>query len=663
MGKDTTALLPDGSSFEFWERESIIEKVLYVDAGSIDNIEDGSAEHPYHTISGAAKVAEPATQILIHAGTYRECVSPEMGGIDAEHMISYEAFGDGEVIIKASEQVTEFEKSIGWRRAGMPGEVVDNTAAIWEHRLDPDMFRGYNPFCAVNILHDRLFIEYEKTDMTTYLNRRGMVFCDGKPLKQVALYNQMAKEDGTYWVEANGQTVHFRLVGDENPAEHCIEITVREQCFAPKKPFLSYIKVKGLTMAHAATGAPVPQRGALSAYRGHHWLIENCVIDWSNCVGIDVGNECWHHEFDKNQIIGHSIIRGCTIKDCGVCGVAGLFAGHMLIEDNLIDGTGWQKMELSWEAGAIKLHNSVNGLIRRNIFKNTLRADHIWLDCGNVNNRITQNLFLDGIEQREAVFIECTREGVNLLDHNIFWNVQGRFDASKIPEEPGSTGWYKMTEQDVVNGYAIYGEGTDHLRIVSNLIGKCRSAGYFAKTVAFRAFGLERGGTSRDAAIVNNLFYDCGEAAIKFPTRNNTSEGNAFVKMLGGYLRVIHPEPEELLHLPAWQEFEGFDLEGQEGWFDIEVDTEEYTLRFKPAATPVPGFPGQAEERGFLYSVEDLRAVSESLLSEKAKVSAEVLWRTDFWEEEAENCEGHIAGPLAAPREGVIYMIDPRKII
>lgn len=196
-----------------------------------DDANEGTLEKPLKTINAAAKLATAGSRVLIHGGKYR---------------------------------------------------------------LNPELFKGYNPFCAVNILHDRLFIEYEKTDMTTYLNRRGMIFCDGKPLQQVALYNQMSKCQGSYWVEANGQTVHFRLPGDADPSDHKIEITCREQCFAPEFPFLSYIKVKGITCAHAATGAPVPQRGALSCYRGHHWIIEDCTIDWSNAVGIDVGNECWH---------------------------------------------------------------------------------------------------------------------------------------------------------------------------------------------------------------------------------------------------------------------------------------------------------------------------------------------------------------------------------
>lgn len=217
-------------------------------------------------------------------------------------MVSFEAYGDDAVVIKASELVTDFKPSTGWRVQGNFKDEIDREKIrIWEYRLNPELFKGYNPFCAVNILHDRLFIEYEKTDMTTYLNRRGMIFCDGKPLQQVALYNQMSKCQGSYWVEANGQTVHFRLPGDADPSDHKIEITCREQCFAPEFPFLSYIKVKGITCAHAATGAPVPQRGALSCYRGHHWIIDDCTIDWSNAVGIDVGNECWHHELIQGR--------------------------------------------------------------------------------------------------------------------------------------------------------------------------------------------------------------------------------------------------------------------------------------------------------------------------------------------------------------------------
>ena len=610
--KDLSALLPDGRSYEFWEKDPVWEKELFVDgsnpAASDDN--DGSETAPFRTIGRAAVLATPGTRVRIHAGLYRECVSPAMGGTDPAHMISSEAFGDGDVVVSASEEVTDFIPSEGWMLNRGWGAEQPEDVRVWEYDLDPDLFRGYNPFCAVNILHDRLFIEYDKTDMTTYLNRRGCVFCDGKPLKQVPLYNGMGQEENTYWVEANGQKVHFRLENDEDPKDHRIEVTVREQCFAPEKPFLNYIRVKGLVCEHAATGAPVPQRGAISAHRGHHWIIEGCTVYWTNGVAIDVGNECWHHTHRPDEVIGWSVIRNCTIQDAGVCGIAGMFAERMLIEGCVIEGTGWQKMELSWEAGAIKLHNSVNGLIRNNVFRNTFRADHIWLDCGNVNNRITGNLFLDGIEQREAIFIECTRDGINLIDHNVIWNVEGRFDPAKVPQEPGSSGWYKLREHDVVNGYGVYGEGTDRLHVSHNLIGKCRHSGYYLKPVPFRMHGTLRGGTSRDAKVINNIFYDCGEAAIDFPTRDNTAEGNLYVRMQGGYLRVMYPEPEVCLDLPSWKEFLGFDREGQNGWFDIELDEETGGACFRKAADQPFGFRDDMERLRMILDPAEVKKVA-----------------------------------------------------
>ena len=270
--KDLSAVLPDGSEFEFWECDTQYERELYVacddPAASDDN--DGSITAPFKSINRAAAEAAPGTRVVIRGGIYRECITPARGGSDPAHMISFEAYPGEEVTVRASEKVTEFKESRGWKLEPVaefssgtkPAEpAADDHRKIWAHELDPDMFRGYNPFCAVNIIHDRLFIEYAKTDMTTYLNRRGYVYCDGAPLKQVALYHMLGEEDNTYWVESNGQTIHFRLKGDADPADHLIEISVREQCIAPKVPFLSYIRIKGLTCAHAANGGPVPQRG------------------------------------------------------------------------------------------------------------------------------------------------------------------------------------------------------------------------------------------------------------------------------------------------------------------------------------------------------------------------------------------------------------------
>ncbi len=629
---DLLALLPNGQVFEFWELPQKYDREIHVDGKNpkASDEGDGTALHPLKTINAAARMAVPGTRVLIHGGTYRETVQPAVGGESPEKMISYEAFEGEEVIIKASVEVKSFNPSVGWRLVRGFGPVKVDTEGInvWEIVINPEDFKGYNPFCAVNILHDRLFIEYDKTDMTTYLNRRGMVFVDGKPMKQVPLYNMLSENENAYWVEANGQKVHIRLFGDDDPKNHTIELTNREQCFAPKIPFLSYIKVKGLTLAHAATGAPVPQRGSLSCYRGHHWIIEDCTIDWSNATGIDCGNECWHHSLIEGQVIGNTIIRRNTIKDVGVCGIAGMFVGNMLIEDNLITGTGWQRMELSWEAGGIKVHNMTNSLIRRNVIKECYGCDAIWLDVGNENNRITSNLFLDGIDSREHIFIECTRDEENLIDNNIIWNVEGRYDRNALPAEPGSSGWYKTTETGIKNGYGIYLEGTDRLRMVNNLIGKCHMAGFFAKVVAFRLM-VKRGGTSRENKFFNNLFYQCGDAAIILPNEHNEAEGNAYSNMPGGFLRVMYPEPEMCLDLPTWQEFCGFDKTGCACDMEIRINSEDLTMEIE-------------------------------LHDELPEIKADEKVGTDYFGNEAGTIRK--AGPFATLTEGKMrFSIDPRK--
>ena len=70
-------------------------------------------------------------------------------------------------------------------------------------------------------------------------------------------------------------------------------------------------------------------------------------------------------------------------------------------------------------------------------------------DVRNCNNRITQNLFLDGIEQREAILVECTRDEINLFDNNIIWNVEGRFNPDDVKYISGSATWYALVRLSV----------------------------------------------------------------------------------------------------------------------------------------------------------------------------------------------------------------------
>ncbi len=68
---------------------------------------------------------------------------------------------------------------------------------------------------------------------------------------------------------------------------------------------------------------------------------------------------------------------------------------------------------------------------------------------------------------------------------------------------------------------------------------------------------------------------------IVFPTPDNEAEGNLYLCMKGGFLRIMYPQPEVCLDLKTWKEFYGFDRSGEYAWFAFEYDPENGTFSIK----------------------------------------------------------------------------------
>lgn len=90
---------------------------------------------------------------------------------------------------------------------------------------------------------------------------------------------------------------------------------------------------------------------------------------------------------------------------------------------------------------------------------------------------------------------------------------------------------------------------------------------------------------------------------------DNRAEGNLYVRMKGGYLRVMYPEPEVCLNLPAWKEFCGFDLTGQNGWFDVEVDRDG-AIHIRDSADAPRGLPDQLKRLALIRRPGDVAPVA-----------------------------------------------------
>jgi hypothetical protein len=648
---ETGLRLPDGTEHISWEQPLTFIKTYYVDNASAkaDDKGPGSKAKPFRTIGKAAEVLQPGERVVIASGVYRECVRPVRGGTGPTQMISYEAAPGAKVVIKGSEVLKE-----GWTQdplAASRGPGGPPTAATpapprvptWQYTFTGAMFPdAYNPFALASVAGDRAWLDTKSVDMGPYFRRRGLVFVDGKPLEPVELQRELtsaslytppppgtpqppnglpprsrggpimqevgATEDGRFWTDANGQSIHIRLPNG-TPAEHTIEVTTREQVFAPLTRGLNYIRLKGLTFQHAGNGFPLPQRGAMvDTQAGTHWVIENNTLEWANAIGLEIGGG---GGFGAQQTPTAHIVRGNTIRYCGVEGIAGIGTRDVLVEDNMIEWCGWADAEREWESAGAKFHAARNMLFRRNVVRHIRHANAVWFDSRNVNNRITGNIFADVVTVGAAVHMEVNLEQ-NQVDNNVIWNVRNA--------EPGTPG------QRGCAGSGIFINASDKLIVAQNLIGQCDNAGVWAITRPDRA-GT---GTASDNTISNNIFVGCGKAGIVFLNQNNHADGNLYVSMPKDFQGFFTGDSKEWLDLAAWRDAHGWDKNGAvaEMRIDFNPDTLLLTINSKQ---PLP-------------KVSAVNHIDDDLFGQ-------VTGETRF------------PGPLAAPRAKSVWQVDPRPAV
>jgi Right handed beta helix region len=576
--RGTGVLLPDGREFISWEKPVQFSRTYYVDNQNprAADSNPGTEELPFLTINKAAQVLQPAERVVVMTGVYRERVDPARGGSGPDRLISYEAAPGARVTVKGSRLVkTGWGPSAGFK-LDLPAEDRAKVK-IYQRRLDDLDFQGYNPFGMASIMQNRIYLMPKPEELWRHLKRRGLVFVDGRRLDQVELYQHLSRRDGAFWCEHDGLAIHVRLPGDADPAQHEVELAIQEQVFAPRTRGLSYIRVKGIAFEHAANAFPVPQRGLVSLSRGHHWIIEDCTLRNANGVALDIGAQDW--DMEAPAVIGHAIVRRNHIEAAGVCGIAGMAVRDTLIESNLIENVGYQDVELAWETGGIKLHQTKNCLLRANVIRHTVHAEAIWLDYENANTRVTGNVMGDTLETlRGGIYLEASHDA-NMIDNNIVWRAT----------EGAGGGSYNMPGH---GGWGITVDGSDETIIAHNLIGLTQDAAIKFRNIEGRIVS-GRGGTTRRNRVLNNIFYRCGKA-IDFSNLDNTADGNIYTKDWGGagdenqgVGRGLNWVPDAgatlRLDLEASRKFFGIDKNGAYADISIDLDLDALAMTWSVA--------------------------------------------------------------------------------
>lgn len=393
----------------------------------------GTAEQPLRSISRAAALATPGDSITVHAGVYREWVSPANGGTEDARIV-YQAAGDGEVVITGAEPVAD------WHEEG---------DGVWYTEVPNSLFAVRNPF-EVKLFGDWLF-------EGAFVPHLGEVYLDGKSLYEIdsvtKLHNPEVWPQAKYpedslrkWYAEAGPAVTkiWANFGGKDPRIENVEISVRPYCFWPEKTGRNYITVKGFTLCQASPQWAPPtalQEGLIGPHWSKGWIIEDNHICESKCTGISLGKEIstgqneWSHGRSKGGTqreqevifralrqgwhkdrIGSHIVRNNVIHDCEQAGIVGhLGAAFSEISQNRIYNIHHKRIFHGAEVAGIKLHASLDTQINGNVIYSSYRA--LWLDWQAQGTRISRNVFCDNLS--EDFFVEVCH-GPYMVDHNLF---------------------------------------------------------------------------------------------------------------------------------------------------------------------------------------------------------------------------------------------------
>ena len=395
----------------------------------------GTAAAPLRTIQHAADLAQPGDIITVHAGVYRERVSPPRGGASDAKRIVYQAAPGEKVEIKGSEVVKNWVK------------VQNDT---WKATIPNTLFGKFNPYS--DSIHGDWF------DAKGRQHHTGAVYLNGEWLTEAVKLDDVLKPVGTtpLWfgqVDPTHTTIWAQFKGI-NPNEQLVEINVRRTVFYPEKTGVNYITVRGFTLRHAATPWSPPtaeQIGLIGTHWSKGWIIENNVISHSTCVGVTLGKygDQWDNKSAdsaegyvktieraiKNgwnkETVGSHIIRNNHISNCEQAGIVGsLGAVFSTVTGNVIHDIHVRKLFGGCEMAGIKFHGAIDVEISRNHIYRTCRG--LWLDWMAQGTRVSANLFHDNATEdnansyeaeipggRQDMFVEVNH-GPFLVDNNIF---------------------------------------------------------------------------------------------------------------------------------------------------------------------------------------------------------------------------------------------------
>ncbi len=334
----------------------------YVDAQNpvaSDN-SPGTEAVPWETITKACRAAQAGDTVLIKAGTYREALMPKNSGKPGAP-ITFQAYPGDFVMIKGSKKITGFTKE---------GDH------LWVKRPWNQEKRQWDD--SMKAISDAPYGRSARQE-EIFVNERPLAWVPSRAelVPGSLVWDYEAKELVIYpyapIVDLNAQLVELPVL----PHILCLwqddirgwEALRRDpDLYDPARhPANHYIHIKDLHFRHAAhtlnrTGVRLD---------GDHWLLEDCTVEYMNCIGIATCG-------------AYDVVRRCESSHNGQSGFSGS-GEYALIEDCTTRFNNRKAFASHWGGGGSKWTVVENCTVRR-LVSAFNRHGGLWfdIDCKNV---------------------------------------------------------------------------------------------------------------------------------------------------------------------------------------------------------------------------------------------------------------------------------------
>jgi parallel beta-helix repeat protein len=305
-----------------------------------DDKNPGTAGKPFKTINAAVAGVrlKPGDTLYVHEGVYRESVS--LGGGNSHQgqpgaHIRILAWPKEIVEIKGSDIVSDWKEYDGAMPATPKGKIYvkDN----WPHNTQ-------------------------------------QVFCDGKPLAQIAGYvgegyvqeaweGRKGKgladlEPGSFYYDRAPKRLYLWLPGGEEPAKHVIEVQARSGGIGTCD--LNYYDIAGFKVTHASAG----MGGSFGMFN----TMENMDVSYADFCGVGIGGSF-------NTLVN------CKSNYNGNTGISTFNRGHRVVNCE-VRFNNRRRWSAGWHAGGMKNFSS-DTVISGCTAEGNVESPGIWFDGSN----------------------------------------------------------------------------------------------------------------------------------------------------------------------------------------------------------------------------------------------------------------------------------------